>query len=157
MAHKLNERVLHPTSIEKTSVKLADAAFHESTINALNYYAENRYKHFRDTASFAKIVHKLFNKINVKSTNYGTHSRDDKRNPIRKESMEGNLSYIRSICSWLEKWLTNSGGSCDLSLQTFEAAIHTNKAIIVLAEYLLEHKTYLNYLLLGNIHSDYLE
>ena len=38
MAHKLNERVLHPTSIEKTGVKLPDAAFHESTINSLNYY-----------------------------------------------------------------------------------------------------------------------
>ena len=83
----------------------------------------------------------------MKSTDYGTHSRDDKRNPIRKESMEDDLSYIRSICSWLEKWLTNSGGSGGLSLQTFEAVIRTNKAIIVLAEYLLEHKTYLNYVL----------
>ena len=70
--------------------------------------------------------------------------------------MEDDLSYIRSICSWLEKWLTNSGGSGGLSLQTFEAASPTNKAIIVLAEYLLEHKTYLNYVLLGNIQSDYL-
>ena len=157
MAHKLNERVLHPTSIEKTSVKLADAAFHESTINALNYYARNGYEHFRDTASFAKIVRDWFNKVNVKSTNYGTHSRDDERNPIRKESMEDDLSSIRSVCSWLEKWLTNSGRSGGLSLRTFEAAIRTNKAIIVLAEYLLEHKTYLNYVLLGNIQSDYLD
>ena len=83
----------------------------------------------------------------MKSIDYGTHSRDDKRNLIRKECMEDGLSYIRSICSWLEKGLTNSGASGGLSLQTFEAAIRTNKAIIVLAEYLLEHKTYLTYVL----------
>ena len=29
MAHKLTDKVLHPHSIEKTNVGLADAAFHE--------------------------------------------------------------------------------------------------------------------------------
>ena len=35
MAYKFNKKVLHPQTIEKTSVKLADAVFHESTKNAL--------------------------------------------------------------------------------------------------------------------------
>ena len=41
MAYKLTEQVLHPKAIEKTSAKLADAAFHESTTNALFYYSKN--------------------------------------------------------------------------------------------------------------------
>ena len=52
MAHKLNEKVLNPKPIEKTNVKLADAAFHESTINALKYYSSRGYEHFEDTAIF---------------------------------------------------------------------------------------------------------
>ena len=38
-AYKLTDKVLHPKPIEKTNVKLVDAAFHESTINALRYYS----------------------------------------------------------------------------------------------------------------------
>ena len=41
LAHKLNHKVLSPSSLEKTNVKLADSFFHESTINALEYYAKN--------------------------------------------------------------------------------------------------------------------
>lgn len=36
MAHKLNERVLFPSSMEKMSVKLALSVFCESTRDALN-------------------------------------------------------------------------------------------------------------------------
>ena len=32
LAHKLNEKVLNPAVIERTSLKLADSVFHESTI-----------------------------------------------------------------------------------------------------------------------------
>ena len=49
-AHKLTEKVLHPSSIEKTNVKLADACFHESTVNALIHYAKRGFPEFRETA-----------------------------------------------------------------------------------------------------------
>lgn len=39
LAHKLNERVLNPSNVNRTSVKLASAVFHESTMNALQYFA----------------------------------------------------------------------------------------------------------------------
>ena len=39
-AYKLSDKVLHPMPIEKTNVNLADCLFHESTINALEYYAK---------------------------------------------------------------------------------------------------------------------
>ena len=41
MAHELKDKVIHPMFIEKTNVKLADAAFHESTINTLEFYSKN--------------------------------------------------------------------------------------------------------------------
>ena len=34
MAYKISEQVLHPQVIEKSSVKMAELVFHESTINA---------------------------------------------------------------------------------------------------------------------------
>ena len=50
IAHKLTDVVLNPANIEK-NVKLADAYFHESTINALNFLNDNGYPHFKDTAN----------------------------------------------------------------------------------------------------------
>ena len=61
IAHRLSEKVSHPTTIEKTNVKLADALFHNSTINALLFYADNGYPEFYDTAHFLKIVRKMWN------------------------------------------------------------------------------------------------
>ena len=52
MAFRLTEQVLHPQAIEKTNVKSADAAFHESTLNALKYYVAHGYDYFGGTALF---------------------------------------------------------------------------------------------------------
>ena len=75
MAYKLNEQVLHLQSIEKTNVKLADAAFHESTINVLTYYAAHGYGNFKDSAIFIKRIRNWFNQVNVKSAEWQTKSR----------------------------------------------------------------------------------
>ena len=40
-AFKLNDKVLNPKSIEKTNVDLAHRFFHESTVHALEYFANN--------------------------------------------------------------------------------------------------------------------
>ena len=97
MAHKLIDNVLHPQSIEKTNVSLADAAFHKSTMNALNYYAKNGYQHFEDTAVFIKIMRDWFNALNVKSVDYGTKTCDERRKPIRQEHNSEQLSFLRSM------------------------------------------------------------
>ena len=59
IAHRLTKKILHPSSIEKTNVKPADAVFHESTINALQYYRENGYPEFLQTANFMRAVCKM--------------------------------------------------------------------------------------------------
>ena len=104
MAHKITDKVLHPQSIEKTNVKLADAAFHESTMNALNYYANNGHPHFKDTALFIKIIRDWFNAVNVKSIDYGSKKLDERRYPITREDSSKQLTYLRSMASWFVKW-----------------------------------------------------
>ena len=104
MAHKLNEKVLNPKPIEKTNVKLADAAFHESTINALKYYSSRGYEHFEDTAIFLQYIRDWFNTVNVKSSDYGKRKRDERRNPIRRESIDEDLAYLVKMLDWLQRW-----------------------------------------------------
>ena len=94
MAHKLTEQVLYPQAIEKTNVKLADGAFHESTLNALKYYVAHGYDYFEGTALFIKIIKDWFNQVTVRSAEYGILSRDERRNPIRRESVKDDTSYI---------------------------------------------------------------
>ena len=56
MAHKITDKAINPVSIEKTNVHLADACFHNSTINALRYYAKNGYPHFTETDDVLQII-----------------------------------------------------------------------------------------------------
>ena len=146
MAYKLNEQVLHPQSIEKTNVKLADAAFHESTINALTYYAAHGYENFKNSAIFIKRIRNWFSQVNVKSADYGRRSLD-----------ESDVSYIAEFCSGLETWRADSDSLKDLTWKTFETAIRTCQAIIAIVMYLFDRYPELDFILLDNIVSDYLE
>ena len=71
MAYKLADKVLNPQVIEKNNVKLADACYHESTINALEYYSNNGFPQFKDTARFCKIICEWFNVVNVRNPEHG--------------------------------------------------------------------------------------
>ena len=157
MAYKLNEQVFHPQSIEKTNVKLADAAFHESTINALTYYAAHGYENFKNSAKFIKRIRNWFNEVNVKSADYGRRSLNERRNPIRRDTVESDVSYIAEFCSCLETCRADSDPLKDLTWQTFETAIRTCQAIIAIVMYLFDRYPELDFILLGNIVSDYLE
>ena len=84
LPYKISEQVLHPQVIEKSSLKMAEAVFHESTINALKYYASHGYNHFNDLASFTKIIRDWFNTLNIKSIAYGVRKRDECRNAVQK-------------------------------------------------------------------------
>ena len=78
MAFKLTDKVLRPSSLEKTNVKLADSCFHESTINALAYYSSHGYAKFKETAEVLQIIRDWFNTVNVKyAWAMHCHIRDD--------------------------------------------------------------------------------
>ena len=82
---------------------------------------------------------------------------DDRKSPIRRDSVESDLSYISEFGSWLETWQADSQPTKGLSSQTFQCAIRTCKAIIVLVRDLFDQYPELDFILLGNICSDYLE
>ena len=155
LAYKLTAQVLNPKSIEKANVKLANAAFHESTANALEHYSTRGYPHFKDTVKFIRFVRDWFNTVNVKGTNYGQKTLDERRNAIYRSSMTEDLSYLSNFSSWLQKW-KESGGK-GLSGPTFECAIRSCKAILELVPYIFERYPDLDFILLANICSDFLE
>ena len=103
-AHKLTEKVLHPPSIEKTNVKLADACFHESTIDALKYYAPRGYPEFSETAKVFKIIRNWFNSVNIKSPYDGQRTIDPHREKIDEKTIDCSLLYFEKFNAWVEKW-----------------------------------------------------
>jgi len=152
MAHKLNDKVMHPLSIEKTNVKLADAVFHESTINALEFYSSS-HPEFADTVEFLKIVRKMWNITNVKTPKVGQKKRDDSRQVIR-ESTDENLHYLLDFAAWVKEWSGHS--KLSLTQQTTAAVHQTCIALVELAKHMLEDRQF-DYILLGQFQSDAIE
>ena len=81
---KLDYATLHPTSFEKQKVSVAVNVFNEKTVVALQLYGHN------ETATFVDEVTKLWNCINVKST-------DAER--------DLNFSFFRPILPSVTCWL----------------------------------------------------
>ena len=153
IAHRLTEKVLHPTSIEKTNVKLADAVFHESTINALQYYGENGYPEFLQTANFMRAVRKMWNITNVKTVYAGQAKRDDTRQPVA-DVTDDKLEYLLHFASWVKDWSSKTVSS--LSSQTSTAVQQTCTSLVGLARHMLIHNQF-SYVLLGQFQSDAIE
>ncbi len=157
MAYKLSDKVLHPTNIEKTNVLLADSLFHESTIAALRFYAEE-FPDWRYTADFLQVIRNWWNILNVKSTILGTRKRNMYMKPVSKED-QSNLATLELFGKWLKKWRENarlSGGKMSLTEETFLATIQTTFATVEVASSLLEKEEY-SYVLLGHLQSDPIE
>ena len=70
-AYKLTDKVMTPNGIEKTSVKLADALFHRSTIEGIKVYGEKECPDFLLTASFLEIIRDSWDSFNVKAPDVG--------------------------------------------------------------------------------------
>ncbi len=99
IAYKLNDKVLHPTTIEKTNVQLAGSFFHETTIDGLEFYAET-HPGWKETASFLKIVRNWWNRVNVKSPLLGQKKRDKTRVPITSTS-DDSFDFLADFSTWL--------------------------------------------------------
>ena len=153
MAYRLSDRVLNPASIERTNVSLADACFHESTINALKYYANHGFPNFLQTANVLQIFRDWFNVVNVKSLYSGHRTRDDNRAAITRDN-KTSANYLVTFTSWLKKWKASK--KTGLSRETFQASIQTSEALVHLSDYLINEKG-LDYVLFGKVSSDNLE
>ena len=95
IAHKLNKAAINPKSIEKTSVKLAMAVFHESTINALVQYG------FRGTTNIHRVFMKLWSVLNVKTTSIGKFKRDITRDPLQSTD-DWKLKYLVDMTTFFD-------------------------------------------------------
>ena len=62
VAHKLKPVVLNPNNLQRTSVKLASAIFHDSTIRALKLYSsDSEHVEWAETAEFLHFIKKIWN------------------------------------------------------------------------------------------------
>lgn len=154
-AHKLSDKVIAPKPIERTKVELADRCFHESTIHALEWFANNGKPMWGETANFFKLVRRFWNAVNVKNPKLGIFKRDDSRRPITV-NYQSQVEFLSAFLNWLEEWEQMAGKRGGLSKETFCAIRQTTAGLIQLSNYLLEEK-HLSYVLLGLINSDPLE
>lgn len=79
IAYKLSDKCLDPIMFECPTVQLADAIFHESTIDDL-LFSGQQYPDFVQTAEFLKHVRPWFNILKVRNCSLGRHkSRSEAR------------------------------------------------------------------------------
>ena len=152
-AFKLTDKVLNPQPIERTKVLLADAFFHDSTIEALEWYAvfEN-HPEWANTAKFLRIIRKWWNIVNVRTLYNGQMKRDETKDPIRSVDA-WQLQYLERFAKWLQSW--QSRKKMGLTSETFLACTQTTKSLRSLAIYLLQNGV--QYVLLGLSQSDSIE
>ena len=140
-AYKLTDKVMTPNGIEKTSVKLADALFHISTIEGLKVYGEKECPDFLLTASFLEIIRDWWDSFNVKAPDIGFEKRDPNRHPINSENMEQKHDDYKRLLDWLNSWQQNCKKNKEkhngLSDETFLTLKQTTKCMISLSKYLL--------------------
>ena len=127
---------------------MTDALFHESTINALEYYAKNGFPYFSHTAKFLRIISEWWDTFNVKSKFKGYHKRNRFMNPVSQENLERVKSYLMKFADWVKKWKSEYP-DYGLSSPTSQALIQTTKATPDLCSYLLESENGIDYVLLG--------
>lgn len=155
MAYKLNHRMLSPTSIQRTSVKLAAALFHESTVSALLYYSANDPLKIKwaSTASFIKMIHDLWTMINVKTSTVGRRLADDNRLPISSPTDE-RLQELKKYEDFFRAWIC-SPGTNKPSNETLRALVLMCCTLRLVTIELLDKG--FKFVLLGHLQSDPLE
>ena len=127
LAHKLNHRVIQPSSIERQSFQLAHAVFHESTINALKFYGKRGHPAFLETAEFLLIVNSWWKIVNVKSKFLAQRKRDELQEAITSENLMLKTSLLRAFNDWLIIWRETSKDG--LLLDTLSALQQTTEGL----------------------------
>jgi len=156
LAYKLSHRVLFPGPIERQSVQLTSAVFHDSTVEALRYYSKRGHPEYEATADFISIVLQWWKLVNAKSTFLATKLRDPHREAISSSNLVDKCSFLRGFVDWLVTWEQKSGADRGLSSETFQAARHSSECLASVFEYLLE-EVGLQYVLPNKLQNDKIE
>ena len=150
IAHKLTSRCLEPTSIQRSSAKLAFSVFHESTVNAIEYFSTHGHSDWTGTAQFLRLIRNLLNIINVKDSTLGCRKNDPLRLPISSID-DTRLQTLDEYATFFREFKGFRGLSCETSL----ACSLMCDTLRALAVFLLQKG--FGFVLLGHAQSDVLE
>lgn len=164
MAHRLTDKVLNPSAIERTNVQLVGAATHESTTTALVYYADKcNMPAYKETAAFLRLVRKWFTICNVKNNYSHCQCNDPNRKPVTNNDQES-LAFLEQFAEWLRIWQERRDNKKRtvlkgqfMSSETAKALRHTSLGLVELARHLLLTYKDITYVLLGKVQSDTIE
>ena len=149
---KLNYATLFPTNFEKQKVSLAMNIFNEKTV------AELKVQDFNETAKFVDHVTKLWNCLNVKSTDAGQNLNDRNIEPIRTLEDE-RYKFINDMADKFKEMDVSlskySGRIMCLTVDTSNALYVNLQGIVALIKLLLTKG--FSYVLPGTFQSDRLE
>lgn len=153
MAHKLTKIVISPTSVQRASVKLTMAVFHDSTVSALEYYANNGHPEFMDTFYFVKFIADLIKIVNVKSIFNGHRRNDELRKPILSVN-DYRLNHLEKCAGFFLEWKNSRFPG--LTSETNFAVINMCLSVKNIVTHLLLEKKSLH-VLTGFLQSDPIE
>ena len=153
LAHKLSERVLNPTSIQRTSAKLAMSIFHDSTVAALKYYVNKGHEDWRSTSCFVSYVCDLIKILNIRTSSVGLRRNDPLKLPLCS-TLDERLNSLSTFADFFRDWRNckNSG----LSQETSVAAENLCRNLRTLIVHLLDDHNF-KFVLTGQISSDPIE
>ena len=151
MAHKLTRATIQPRSIEKVSVRLAASVFHESTLAALEVHSALK-DIASGTAFFIRLIMKLWNILNVRTSTAGRRKRNIEKDPVLSAN-DWKLEFLNEFAQYIDEW-QKCAPFC-LTKETSLAIRQTCLAMIELSQFLFQEG--FNYVLLGSISSDALE
>ena len=156
-AYKLTDKVLSPNGIEKTSVKLADALFHPSTINGRKVYGEKSNPEFLGTERFLQIFQNWWDSFNVKAKDVSSKKRDPNKDKISIDNLAEKTERFQAVLAWLRKWQEfceeNKMKHHGLSDETFLTFQQSTSSIISFASYLI-HRSHFKFVLTDKVQSD---
>jgi hypothetical protein len=153
MAHKLTPSCLQPTNVQRTSVKLCMAIFHDSTVYALKYYSENGHPEFTDTYIFIKYISELVKILNVRTSNVGHRRNDELKLPI-SSSDDYRLTLLMQYAQFFADW--KDSRLPGLTHETFFAIQNVCFNVHNIAIHLLNDLSF-GYVLTGRLQSDSIE
>ena len=137
-AHKLREKVLFPKPIERSSVQLAESLFHSSTVDATEFYLKDK-PQWQGTYNFLKIINTWWSIVNVKNPTKGLNKRNENMWAVTA-THNHQLQFLHDFSEWIESW--DGAKERSITKDTAQAAAHTTRALIEVAEHMIFKKNF---------------
>ena len=96
----LSYKCLYPSNLERQNVQLVLKLFNEKTIVGVTNHGAKSNVDVSGTTKFMTIILRLWNVLNVKSTDKGRRKRDATIDPIRSVN-DDNMGFLRPLHEWL--------------------------------------------------------